>query len=139
MRFSLFLAVIAVVGVAGPARAGFTILDYPGSNQTIAQSVSGGNVAGYYRDGTTYRGFLYDGTTYTTLDPTGSLETVARSVSGGNVAGYYQDGTGTHGFLYTPDAGPVTATPLPPTAVQLLLAAGTFGGAFGWRRRRTRG
>jgi len=69
--------------------------------------VSGKNVVGYYDDGTGYHGFLYDGSTITTLDPPGSTYTWAVGVSGNNVVGHYKDGRRTAdgtdyilGFLY---------------------------------------
>jgi len=95
----------------------------------------------YYSSGTQY-GFLYDGTSYTTIAPTGSVGTTVNGVSGNNVVGSYTsyDGTQnqTYGFLYdgtnyttlnptgpsppTPTASPVTWwsvttwSPVPPTA-----------------------
>ena len=66
-----------------------------------------GNIAGYYTtfDGTTSGtyGFLYNGSTYTTLNAPGASGsgTKATSIYGTTVAGYYYGALGAvHGFLY---------------------------------------
>ena len=47
-------------------------------------------------------GFLYDGTTYATLDaPLGTNGTYAQGISGSCIVGYYEDSSDLdHGFLY---------------------------------------
>ena len=71
-------------------------------NRTVVYGISGNNIVGYYLDSSgNYHGFLYNGSTYTTLnDPLGSL-TVAIGVDGNNIVGYYEDSSGKYnGFLY---------------------------------------
>jgi hypothetical protein len=47
-------------------------------------------------------GFLYDGTTWTTLDdPLAKDLTRPSSISGNSVAGYYHNASGYHGFIAT--------------------------------------
>ena len=82
--------------------ATFTTLDYPGSLSTIAIGIDGNNTVGIYTTPTIH-GFLYNGTTYTTLDHplAGTNGTVARGISGGNIVGLYSDSSLVkHGFLY---------------------------------------
>ena len=45
----------------------YTTLDVPGATHTNAYGIDGGNIVGYYNDGS-YSGFSYDGSTYTALD-----------------------------------------------------------------------
>jgi hypothetical protein len=84
----------------------FTSLDDPSASpgSTTALGVSGSNVVGYYYDASGgAHGFLYNGSTYTTLDDpsakaTGS--TYAWGVLGSTIVGYYSDNSGRiHGFL----------------------------------------
>jgi hypothetical protein len=70
---------------------------------THACGISGGNIVGYYTGSTgEAHGFLYDGSSYVTLDdPLGAYGTYAFGVSGGNVVGVYLDSSRhNHGFLY---------------------------------------
>ena len=87
--------------ITGPATRRFMPLE---NARTDALAVSGNNVVGeyYYYDGIhlTWHGFLYNGTSYTTLVSPGSSWTQAFGVSGNNVVGYYSDGSTAHGFLY---------------------------------------
>jgi len=63
--------------------------------------ISGSNAVGYYFDGSTYHGFLYNGAGYTTLDPPGSALSFAADISGNNTVGAFDNGSGTlQGFLY---------------------------------------
>ena len=80
----------------------YTTLDYPGSSQTFARGISGGNIVGSFDDSAGAHGFLYNGTSYTSLDdPLGTQGTFAYGISGGNIVGYFNDSAGTfHGFLY---------------------------------------
>ena len=58
----------------GYARASdWTILDYPGAKFTEAYDISGSNVVGWYMDSLGIHGFIYDGTSWTTLDYPGQL------------------------------------------------------------------
>ena len=83
----------------------FTTLDDPlGVGGTIAMGVSGSNIVGYYGPaGGGYQGFLYNGSTYTTIaDPLAAVNrTQAIGISGNNIVGLYNDPLGhEHGFLY---------------------------------------
>jgi hypothetical protein len=74
-----------------------------GPQGTYASGVSGGNIVGYYLDTSSLgHGFLYDGSTFRTLDyPLGAIATVARGISGNNIVGYYFDSSyAAHAFLY---------------------------------------
>ena len=78
-----------------------------GANGTVATSISETavagyhTVAGYYYDASNKsRGFLYNGTTYTTLDGPSATQTYIWGIDGTNVVGMYTDGTGNHGFIY---------------------------------------
>ena len=86
-----------------------TAAQVSGLKGTYVTGVSGGNVVGYYVDaGNVSHGFLYNGTTFTTLDDPNAGQgagqgTNVTAVSGNNVVGYYQDASGVeHGFLYQP-------------------------------------
>jgi len=80
-----------------------------GSGGTIVSGISGTNIVGWYVDASDYtHGFLYNGSTYTTLDdPNGVGATYAQGISNNVVVGYYEtnimegDGIGGHGFLYS--------------------------------------
>ena len=66
-----------MVSVCGNGGAGTPPrkLDPPGAINTVANAVSGNNAVGSYFDGSTDRAFLYNGSTYTTLDgPGGSAQ-----------------------------------------------------------------
>ncbi len=68
---------------------------------TWATGVDGGNIVGYYVDanGKTH-GFLYNGTTYTTLDdPNGTYGTFPQGISGNNIVGYWSNDS-PEGFLF---------------------------------------
>src|SRR5216684_3594996 len=69
-RATLMLAALALLfGCGAQAKAGFVTLDDPlATGGTFASGVSGNNIVGYYYDATGYHGFLYDGTSYTTLN-----------------------------------------------------------------------
>ena len=76
---------------------------FDGWGGTFASGVDGDNIVGWYVDANGYtHGFLYNGSTYTTLDdPDGVGSTFAQGISGDNIVGYYIDHSGkTHGFLY---------------------------------------
>jgi len=106
----------------------YTTLDDPlGVDGTYALGISGNNIVGYYVDGSSYlHGFLYNGTTYTTLDDPFASEfnnpsyganggTFASGISGNNIVGYYEDDSGEdHGFVTTfyPQPTPLLDDPL---------------------------
>jgi hypothetical protein len=72
---------------------------------TFALGISGNKIVGYYTDSSSVsHGFLYNGSTYTTLDDPlatpGLAGTFATGISGGNIVGSYGSSTGLHGFIY---------------------------------------
>jgi hypothetical protein len=99
---------------------------------TFATGVSGNNVVGYYADASGAHGFLYNGSSFTTLNGPDSLDTDAHAygIDGNNVVGIYRDANGfLHGFLfngsYTTLNGPaIGVNGLPPTDTQALAVSG---------------
>lgn len=80
----------------------FTYFDVPGAGATNPTAVSGATIVGSFNDGATHA-FIYNGTTYTTLDAPdpGSFDTVAFGIRGNTVVGGFRDAGGfEHGFLY---------------------------------------
>ena len=107
-----------------------TTLDPAGSISTHVTGISGSNVVGYYEDaGNVYHGFLYNGTTLTTLDDPAAGQgffqgTYAQGVSGNNVVGYYTDASGVeHGFVYN---GTTFTTLDDPAASHVAFQGGTI-------------
>jgi len=84
------------------AQYNYTSFTVPGATSTYIYGISGNDLTGVYYVPSGPYSFLYDGSTYTTLDVPGSqpISTVANGVSGNNVVGYYDDGTENQGFLY---------------------------------------
>lgn len=66
--------------------------------------ISGNNIVGEYSDSSGIHGFLYDGSTYKTLNVPGANATVCEGIDSGNIVGYYSQLQGStdyyHGFLY---------------------------------------
>jgi hypothetical protein len=86
-----FCAVITLL-IAPYATAGtWTELKMPGANFTIPERIDGGNVVGYYYDGSISHGFLYNGATWTPLDMPGinGVQTTAMGINGSKIVGYY--------------------------------------------------
>jgi hypothetical protein len=87
----LALCVVAV-GQFAPAAA-WTTIDHPdaGPGGTYPTGISGNNIVGYYiGDGIGQRGFLYDGSTFTTIEaPAPAAFTWASGIDGENIIGYY--------------------------------------------------
>jgi len=103
--FGLAIALL-VVRASTTFAITYTTLDdplAPGAT-TEAHGISGGNIVGsYYDSSITRHGFLYNGSTYTTLDDPLGRETFPQGISGGNIVGYYFDSSfpgSDHGFLY---------------------------------------
>ncbi|MBI3837471.1 MAG: hypothetical protein HY288_06010, partial [Planctomycetia bacterium] len=99
----------------------FTTLDDPfGVDGTYASDISGSNIVGFYRDSSfNPHGFLYDGTTYTTLDdplgthPFAGAGTRPGGIDGGNVVGTYVDASGQNqGFLFNGSTWTTLSDPL---------------------------
>jgi len=86
----------------------YTVLNPNGATNPGAEAtgVDGNNVVGYYYNSSNNQtqGFLYNGSSYTTLNAPGGFATVPSGVSGNSVVGYYDKFqnpiTITHGFLY---------------------------------------
>ena len=71
--------------------------------ELTAIGISGNNIVGTYVDSSgNNNGFLYNGSTYTTLnDPLGVYGTFVDGIDGNNIVGSYTDSTGNNnGFLY---------------------------------------
>jgi len=78
-------------------------VNYPGAFNTYVYGISDGRVAGMYNDnskGSLSRGFVYDGTAFTTIDVPGALATTVFGIDGTRLVGQYADGTTGQGFLY---------------------------------------
>ena len=89
-RVTGMLAALVVLFGVQQAKAGFTTLDDPlATAGTFATGISGSNIVGAYNDLTGRHGFLYHGTSYTTLDHplAGSFGTFASGISGSNIVG----------------------------------------------------
>ena len=83
------------IDVSGATGGGTAVLDISG-NKLVGGYLTGRRGQG---DG---HGFIYDGTTWTTLiDMTGATSTVIHGISGDNLVGQYRDDSGVpHGFLH---------------------------------------
>ncbi len=109
LGLGLFLMGAAAINLPA-AQYDFTTLKNPlgvGYQGTSALGISGTNVVGWFDDSTRHRnGFLYNGSTYTTMNATygggtPAISTIANGISGNNVVGYYMDASyNNHGFLY---------------------------------------
>jgi len=89
----------------------FTPIYGPGGVLAQPFDIEGNNIIGSYRDGGAGdHGFLYDGTTWTTLDYPGAINTFPMRIRGGLIVGYYDPGDGSaHGFLYELEARVIEA------------------------------
>ena len=117
MKQNYWIMLVVLLGLglgAGPAAAGtFTTIDYPsGTGGTYACGISGGNIVGYNYtlfSPDSYLGFLYNGSTYTTVTyPPEGIENFATApcgISGNNIVGYFQvPDSYQFGFLYNGSA-----------------------------------
>ena len=97
---------------------------------TFATGISGNDIVGYYFDASdTAHGFLFDGSTWTTLDDPSGEQTYPSGISGNTVVGYYLDpSTGIHGF---------EATVPEPSTLALSAAGAAASIGYRWRRKRT--
>ncbi len=101
----------------------YITLTFPGALQTAALGINGNNIVGWYQDivnglgwyentnGVTH-GFVYDGSSYNSIDyPGADQATFASSISGNDIVGGYANvwGATGNGFLYNG----TTYTPLP--------------------------
>jgi len=106
-QFTVTIALVLWLFVAGHVRAEWITLDYPGSSATWAYGIDGSNIVGAYhlpgeQDPYKTHGFLYDGTSWTTVDYPDSYSCAASGIDGSNIVGtYYRyPGDAHHGFLY---------------------------------------
>ncbi len=106
-----------------------------------AYGISGNNIVGAYFDNPgpfgaedlLWHGFVFDGSTYTTLDHPLAGNTVnsgegthALGISGNNIVGYYTDSSDTdHSFLY--DGSSFTSLEVPGAAIGTTYASGISG------------
>ena len=106
---SLLRTAILSAGLLSSASAQYTYttLDNPNTvfseyKGSIIEGVSGNNIVGQYYDGAQWRGYLFDGSTWTTLDAPDSVGfTAAYGVSGNTVVGSYLDSNSVYrGFSY---------------------------------------
>ena len=82
----------------------YTTIDMPGVgiSFTGAYGIDGNNIVGEYDDAGGIHGFLYNGSTYTTIDIPDAMDTYALGIDGNNIVGDYSRGyfTGERGLLY---------------------------------------
>ncbi len=104
-RISIFILLAVIVSRASAIT--YTTLDNPAGVGTFLTGISGNNIVGYYTDSSSENhGFLYNGSSFTTLDDplagTGQSQgTFAEGIDGNNIVGYYVDSSNVdHGFLY---------------------------------------
>jgi len=98
-----------------------------------ANGISGSNVVGnWYPSSYKYQGFLYNGSTYTTLSVPGATGTYAEGISGNEIAGYYNNNTtGYNGFLYNISTGTYTTFNVPGSTYTYLYGINANGDLVG--------
>jgi hypothetical protein len=102
--FTLFVA-LGLLAAHLQAQVSYTNITPSGTTtSTYCTAVSGNNVVGYYANSSNsvdFTGFLYNGSTYTTIAPAGSISSYCYGVSGNTVVGGYLDSSSVqHGLLY---------------------------------------
>jgi hypothetical protein len=125
--FFILLAIVSgfLLGHVPKAQAAspytFTILDVPGStHNTVAYGINNMDIiVGSYIDANGTHGFLYDGTTYSSLDMPGATSTTPLNINDyGIVVGAYTDASGNaRGFSY--DGSDYTSIDVPFPGVTL--------------------
>ena len=103
------------------------------AGQNIAWDINdAGVIAGDHYDGTWWRAFTYDGSSYSYLNVPGSLFTVVLGISNdGHVVGYYvESGTGYHGFIY--DGTSFTTLDVPGSPGTIITDINNAGTMVGW-------
>jgi hypothetical protein len=89
-------------------------LSVPGAKDTEAFGISGNNIVGEYDNASGEYGFLYNGSSYTTLSVPGASDTEADGISGNNIVGFYYNGVGNEqGFLYDINSQTYTTLSVP--------------------------
>lgn len=124
---------------AGGAEAQFTTLDDPlGTKGSRASGIDGSNIVGYYVDSLSVsHGYLYNGSTYTTIDDPLGKYNQARGSFGVEIVGEYQDvSNGLHGYIYNPRRD-TNATP-EPGSISMLIGIVISGAGLLARRRKGR-
>jgi uncharacterized membrane protein len=104
----VFLCFLMASWVTGAALAHATeyvlqTIVYPGADETHVTDINdAGQMVGTYQVGLTEYGFIYDGTSYTTITVDGASETNAHSINNaGQIVGTYKDTNGnTFSFIY---------------------------------------
>jgi len=97
IQLSSAISALTAVLSTSPAWGQFTYttLDVPGATDTIAFGIDGNNIVGRYTDsGGSFHGFLFDGTTFLTLDDPSAvtgpgLGTIAQGIRGNTIVGMY--------------------------------------------------
>jgi hypothetical protein len=75
-----------------------TVLNYPGSNETLAAAINDSGLIVGWRSGV--HGFLYDHGNYSSIDYPGAVDTFAYGInSTGDIVGSWFDQSSLHGFL----------------------------------------
>ena len=100
---------------------------------TIATGISGDNVVGYYYGaGWKNNGFVFDGTSYTTLNNSlGTYGTRVWGVSGGNIVGDYDSAAGpTLGFRYNGTSFTTIAAPASSTMTTIHGVSGNTAAGY---------
>lgn len=88
------------------------------TNRTIPHGISGALIVGEYDAGGHVHGFLYDGSSWTTLDVPDAEHTFATGVSGDTVVGdFFKSGEPYRGFIYRAGAYTVLDAPLAGTGI----------------------
>ena len=73
----------------------------PQAQLTSVIGISKNTIFGYYYDGTAYRGFLFNGSSYSAISYPRAFNTQISGVAGGTIIGnYWIDGTNFGGFIY---------------------------------------
>jgi hypothetical protein len=127
-RIILPLLVAGAVGTGQLLAATFTTLDDPlATSGTIAAGIFGNKIVGIYNLPQVGEGFLFDGSSYSTIAGPNSLQLLPHKIEGNNIVGQYfttsNTGLISHGFLY--DGSTLTTLDVP--AGNFTYAAGISG------------
>lgn len=139
----LAICAVLMLFVAGYTQAAgtWTTIDKPGATNFFIYSISGNTLAGNYSDASyNYHGFIYNGTSWTTLDyPGTTYGTRIQGISGNNVVGYYYNARGYStngtGMLYNMTTQSYTSLPIGGGAwaidgSNVLYGSGPFAAAY---------
>jgi hypothetical protein len=94
MRSETRLKIIAICTVAMFFNSGYTradtwtTLDMPGASRTVITGIDGSNLVGWYADNTGPHGFLYNGTSWASLNLPWTID----GISGNNIVAYSDQG-----------------------------------------------